>query len=184
MCSITVKALPVLLIAATVHAGCKRTDWSRYMHKRGMTTCDRYGNIIAGFYYNKTGIPDITNQGLEQVKCCNKPKPWLESYKFQDEDWRESLKGKDLWANCSAGAFLNGLFKRKGGWKSGEVRKGRCTTALNHPKSYDYCYNHETKTWFEDEGWTECRNGTYVVALHFKGCPSLSCVDKLRCCKF
>ena len=91
---------------------------------------------------------------------------------------------RNTWATCPAGYFLNGLYRTSGD-NLHNIEKGKCCKPLNHPESYEACYNEYVRYDFDKRGWTTCKKtGYYIVGIfrdNFK--DWLHNIDYFKCCK-
>ena len=94
-----------------------------------------------------------------------------------------SLFRSYVWAQCSRGYFLEG-FHISDAQHLSDITTGRCCRPQNHPLTYDHCYEEDITHSFDHQGWTKCKRlGYYITGIYKSSCDTLSCIEKLKCCR-
>ncbi|XP_059153446.1 uncharacterized protein LOC131939258 [Physella acuta] len=179
-----VKALVFLVCAVGVYSDCREEDWSASFDFQGLSECKRPGDVISGFYRRDADAVGDGLRKLDTVECCSKPAQWKLSVDYVVANWWSVLNKPNTWATCQPGHFLAGLYRTLANNELSDIEEGRCIKAGDHPDSYGECSDVDISSCIKKAGWCKCPDETYVVGIYRGRCNDLSCLVKLRCCKF
>ena len=87
------------------------------------------------------------------------------------------------WAVCPNGYFVQGFYRGSGDWLH-NIEEAKCCKPETFPNRYEYCYNEDISSSFDNKGLSKCKKtGYYVAGIYRGGCDKLYCIEMLKCCK-
>ncbi|CAL1535882.1 unnamed protein product [Lymnaea stagnalis] len=166
---------------------CSMTEWLLNFDKEGHSQCEIDNTYIRGFYRSArwSWSSDDGIGLIEGAQCCSPNSPWTSSgTQTVFADWTKLFDNNNVWANCPAGYFLQGLY-RSGQFPGllHNIEDGRCTKPADHPNYYGQCYDEDISVCFDDKGLCKCKDDYLVAGLYRGTCDNLYCLETLKCCK-
>lgn len=177
-------SLLVLNMCWRSESACRMANWWAAFDRKGWATCDSSTQYIKGLWRNHNGGPKEKIYLLEQAKCCSAPTPYANvPSTCKIANWWSVLDGKNVWAVCPTGYFLQGLWRNDGvGWIY-QIELAKCCKPNTLPDKYGHCYNENIWGSFDHYGLSECKRGGYYAAgLYKSNCDTLGCIEMLKCC--
>ncbi|KAM7425621.1 hypothetical protein ABFA07_022972 [Porites harrisoni] len=108
-------SLLVLNMCWRSESACRMADWWAAFDRKGWANCDSSTQYIKGLWRNHNGGPKEKIYLLEQAKCCSAPTPYANvPSTCKIANWWSVLDGKNVWAVCPTGYFLQGLCRNDG----------------------------------------------------------------------
>ncbi|KAL9952095.1 hypothetical protein ACROYT_G039302 [Oculina patagonica] len=163
---------------------CETANWWGSFDKKGWSVCAKTNTYLRGFFRSD---PSGTNGLwlLEEGRCCfaSEPSYANKPATCKNENWWGVLDGKNKWALCPNGYYMEGMYRTDGS-NLYNIEEAKCCRPQNHPDSYEHCYDEDVGTSFDKKGWSECKQaGYYMTGFYKSGCENLYCIEKFRCCK-
>ncbi|XP_022803084.1 uncharacterized protein LOC111340494 [Stylophora pistillata] len=168
---------------------CQNANWWSSLDRIGWSVCPKSNTYLKGLWRNDFRSGDERTGRIEMGKCCQASvgsKPLEEPSSCSNADWSAVLKGKNVWALCPAGYYMNGLRLGKGPPQFlNDIVEGKCCHPESHSRAtYEDCYDENVQLSFDKKGWSECKKeGYYMTGFYKSSCNSIYCIETFRCCK-
>lgn len=180
------KVCITMTLLEIANAVCRSTSWTRSFDSAGQSKCDSVDFFMRGLQRSDQLWYDEISQ-LDGVQCCSASPKWSKSEpQVIYADWSDLWDGYNVWVNCPAGYFLQGLQRSSSGWPwySGylhHIDYGRCAKPSHHPFYHGDCYDKNID--FSYSGIFTCNTDYFITGMYKGDCRYLYCIKALRCCK-
>lgn len=86
------------------------------------------------------------------------------------------------WASCPDGYFLQGFYRSRG-TDLQNVEHVRCCRPTTFKNISANCKDLSVRISLDNQGWSSCSNGSFIVGIYKESCNTLSCIEEFKCCQ-